>query len=500
VAARASVDALTVPDTVPAVNDLLLNLSNGTRIYSPASLSSITTYVLLEQETWFEKEFGFVDTLLQPGMHAIDIGANLGTFAMAMAKAVGPAGRVTAYEPTSSTRASLTRTREANEAVQVEIVGKALSDGERMGRIVFASSSELNHLGEAGEGEGEAVEISSLDAEAAREGWPIPYFIKIDAEGEEIAILRGGRKLLAEASPVLMLELKVGDSVNDGLIEAAGALGFLPYQLLDAAGILVPFDPSTADAMQLDFFAIDDRRAGELEQRGLLVRTAAEINISESEIAAGVDLLRRQSFARSFPVQFSPQQPVHPDYAFALAGYAIWRDGSKPAATRLAALRAAYERLKTLCEVDGRMARISTLARIAYDVGEVVHARALCQLLLESAEGGRVALGEPFWPAHPRFDRVAVAERPAQWFLAAASEQAERLHAFSTAFAPPTRTLAWLCSSGFGSLEMLRRRALSALRGGSLNLPETLIRDAPDHLNAALWRDGTVAGLAPDKG
>ena len=57
-------------------------------------LDSITTYVLLEQETWFEKELPFLMQYLQPGMTAVDIGANAGVYSLPMARAVGPTGLV----------------------------------------------------------------------------------------------------------------------------------------------------------------------------------------------------------------------------------------------------------------------------------------------------------------------------------------------------------------------------------------------------------------------
>jgi len=56
------------------MDELSLRLSDGTTIVVPASLNSITTYVVLEQEAWFEKEMAFLARWLRPGMTAIDIG------------------------------------------------------------------------------------------------------------------------------------------------------------------------------------------------------------------------------------------------------------------------------------------------------------------------------------------------------------------------------------------------------------------------------------------
>ena len=56
--------------------DLVLNVRGGARLQVPASLDRITTYVLLEQEDWFEEEIRFVRHWMRPGMRAIDVGAN----------------------------------------------------------------------------------------------------------------------------------------------------------------------------------------------------------------------------------------------------------------------------------------------------------------------------------------------------------------------------------------------------------------------------------------
>ena len=68
------------------MSELSLRTIDGTHIIVPSSLDSITTYVILEQEKWFEKEMAFIARWLQPGMTAIDIGANLGVYCLPMAR------------------------------------------------------------------------------------------------------------------------------------------------------------------------------------------------------------------------------------------------------------------------------------------------------------------------------------------------------------------------------------------------------------------------------
>ena len=47
---------------------------SGLVLSVPPSLRSLSTYVLLEQERWFEPEMSLLPHVLAGGMHALDIG------------------------------------------------------------------------------------------------------------------------------------------------------------------------------------------------------------------------------------------------------------------------------------------------------------------------------------------------------------------------------------------------------------------------------------------
>src|SRR5215471_2817272 len=125
------------------MNELYVLVTGGGEICVPAD-QSITAYVLIEQEDWFEKEIAFVRRLLQPGMRAIDIGANYGTYTLAMARAVGPDGRVWAYEPADATARYLRKSIARNGLANVEMVQAALSNRTGTGRLHLDSQAELN--------------------------------------------------------------------------------------------------------------------------------------------------------------------------------------------------------------------------------------------------------------------------------------------------------------------------------------------------------------------
>lgn len=482
------------------MDDLILHLSNGTQIVVPPSLVPFTTYVLLEQETWFEKEFAFVEQAVEPGQTAIDIGASYGVYSLALAKAVGPSGRVFAYEPTSEVRAKLERSRDLNEAPQLTILGKAIADAARPGVLVFGDTSELNYLASADSAApGERVEMTSLDLESERLRWGQPDFLKIDAEPSEKAILRGGERLLTEASPLLMLE-KAGVNLNEQIRPALEALGYAAYRLLPGAPLLVPL-PADVDPFELNFFAAKSDRAAALAKRGLLITDVPEIAVTEDECDLALARLRVQPYAAAFAEPFAPDVPLHPEYRRALGAYGIWQEPSRPPAERFAALDLACRTLGHLLQSEPQppTAWLLTFARVAAEYGARSWALRALEPVLQMARAGTIPLHHPFWPPSSRYDRLPTAPKMADWLVASVVETLELLGRHSTRFAAPSIGLDWLCGLPYATPAMLRRRALCQARSRQpMPLPPKLGIGAPDHLNAPLWENETVLRLGKE--
>jgi FkbM family methyltransferase len=466
----------------------------GLTIAVPPTLSAITTYVLLEQEEWFEKEIRFLRRFFERGMTVIDIGANLGVYSLPMASLVGPGGRVFAYEPGAEARALLERSRALNEFAQLEIVGMAVSDGAREGNLAFAGSSELRAL--AASGPGERVAITSLDLESAARGWSSVDFVKIDAEGEEERIIAGGQRFFAAQSPLVMFEIKAGAVVNERLRALFPALGYRLFRQLEGAPMLVPQDPAQPlDDYELNLYAAKPDRASALARQGLLVEAIPPWVPGDQERQNAVALWRREKFAGPRSAFRVIGMAADPEYLNALAAYATWRAADRPAATRCAALAFASASLRALCARAWTAERASTWARVAWEWGARRDSVAALSQLVQCLQGTRVRLVEPFWPASSRFDELDPNDRPADWFAAAAVEQYERTVSFSSVFGGGTPALAWLCGQPFAGAEMERRRVLIAARAGLRpEVPQRLRAAAPDHLNAEFWRAGLVPG------
>jgi FkbM family methyltransferase len=473
---------------------LELELSDGVTLAVPASLESITTYILLEQETWFEKELIFLRHWLQPGMTAIDIGANLGAYSLPMARLVGPTGHVFAYEPGSETRALLERSRELNAADSLQISEFALSDGAREGRLVFGQSSELNALGDSGAGE--TVRITSLDSEDAARGWPPPDFIKIDAEGEEERILAGGRKFFARHSPLVMFEIKVSGKPNDQLRALFPTMGYRLFRQLEDSPILVPDDSTQpVDQYELNLFAAKPDRVSDLAQRGLLVESIPDWAPDESDCKKADAFWQSQQFAPLVGMSGGKSVSPDSDYRTSLAAYALWRAADQPAAARCAALAFALRGVRSACMRAVTAGRLSTLARVAWEWGARAESVAALRRLLHMVQGGQIQFGEPFWPASLRFESIALGDRPGDWFAGAAAEQLERSSHYSSSYTGPSLFLEWLCGQPFVLAEMERRSVLLGARAGLRPIvPVRLRTRAADHLNASVWRAGQVPG------
>lgn len=473
-------------------NDLSIRTQDGTVVTVPADLNAITTYVLLEQERWFEKEIDFLAAWLKPGMTVIDIGANLGVYSLSMARQVGPSGNVFAYEPGSDTRRRLTASKDANGASNLHILASALSDSVRDGRLAFGASSELNALGDGANGE--PVQITTLDAEDSARQWQAVDFIKIDAEGEEERILNGGAAFFAEHSPLVMFEVKAGDASNESLRAAFAARGFGIYRLLAGAPVLVPFAPAEPiDAFELNLFAALPARAEALARDGILVTAIPAWNAS----AAPHDplaLIKAQAFAAA-ALQTAGAAPADPQYLGALAAYAAWRSPQLPLAERCAALAAANEALMTACEKQPSLARLSTLARVSWEIGARGMSLYALKLVTDLLKRPSSRLTEPFWPAHPRFDAIAPGTNIIAWLAVGSIERYEQLATFSSLFGASGVDLDWLSKQPLASTEMERRRVLKRVRAlAGAVVTEKLASAAPDHINAALWAAGSVPG------
>jgi FkbM family methyltransferase len=201
-------------------------------------------------EIWLTQ---FLARIVTAGMTVIDVGANFGYYTLLMADAVGPAGQVLAVEPNPATVSLLRETISLNGyADRTVIVPQALSDKEGSALLFCPHGEPKNallvpHRDYPG---GTTIEISTTSLDNVAEKSGKVDLIKIDAEGAEIAIVRGMQKLIHRDKPKLVLEFNAArypdpDAFLELLMSAYGNV-----QELTLEGALQPLDrTSVTDKM-----------------------------------------------------------------------------------------------------------------------------------------------------------------------------------------------------------------------------------------------------------
>jgi FkbM family methyltransferase len=170
-----------------------------------------------EKDYWlgaYETELqNAVRQFVQPGWIAYDVGANVGYISLMLARAVGEAGRVIAFEALPANIERLRNNIALNSLTpRVQTIHAAVGAASAPVRFLIGPSDDMGKAaGSAGRqaAYAESVEVPgiSLDEFVYTHSNPAPHIIKMDIEGGEVLALPGMKRLLAEARPLIFLEL-----------------------------------------------------------------------------------------------------------------------------------------------------------------------------------------------------------------------------------------------------------------------------------------------------
>lgn len=422
-------------------DDLTLAMPDGVRIVVPDDLRITSTYVLLEQQDWFEDEIRFLRAAMQPGMRAIDAGANFGVYTLALARCVGASGRVWAVEPGEPAANYLARSIAANGFSQAELLRCALSRADGSGFLDASVTPELRRLVAASSAA--AISVRSLDSLAAERGIDNIDFVKIDVEGEEANVLEGAAGFLKRESPLLMLEFLAEKKFNEDIFAPLYRHGYDCFRLVPGIQALAPFyESEEPDAYQLNIFACPPPRAQRLAASGYLIAAPAD-KAPRFEREPGLEPLFAQPFAKNFAQQWrtltenAPHGSEIGSYLEALRWFFAAGDMANSATARYWALEQAYMRLRALHESGFTVARGASFVRVAAAYGRRAEAVAASRRLVSAIPAqGEQAFAEPFLPPSPFHETLEPGPDARAWLLAAAVESYENLFQFSSCDKP----------------------------------------------------------------
>jgi len=151
--------------------------------------------------------------LVQPGWVAFDVGANIGYISLLLARGVGEAGSVFAFEALPANQERLRHNLALNHLeARVQVVAAAVTDQRGPVEFLIGPSGGMGKAaGSAGRHAAyeRALPVPgiSLDEFVYGDSGPAPQVVKMDIEGGEVLALPGMRRLLSEAHPLLLLEL-----------------------------------------------------------------------------------------------------------------------------------------------------------------------------------------------------------------------------------------------------------------------------------------------------
>jgi FkbM family methyltransferase len=163
--------------------------------------------------------------LCQPGMVALDIGANIGYYSLLLARYVGDRGCVWAFEPDLGNFATLKRNLKENNCTNIKAVNSAVgARSERRDLYVSRSHNGDHRIYQLQDSHRTAIPVDVVALDEFFSDTERIDLIKMDIQGAEGMALAGMKRILRD-TPQLTILMEFWPI---GLTQA----GFVPEQVL----------------------------------------------------------------------------------------------------------------------------------------------------------------------------------------------------------------------------------------------------------------------------
>jgi len=151
----------------------------------------------------------FIKTFLAPGDICVDIGSNIGYYALLESRLIGKNGKIFAIEPSRQNIKLLNKNIEINNYSNIVSSRRAVGAKNHSGFLGLSESANQHSFVNKNLGPSipvEEVQIASLDTFLADK--PYPQFVRMDVEGYEGEIVKGMKNILKENKPLkIFIEL-----------------------------------------------------------------------------------------------------------------------------------------------------------------------------------------------------------------------------------------------------------------------------------------------------
>ncbi len=222
--------------------------------------------------SWNRAEYDAFRQAVTPGMVALDVGANVGAYALLLGQWVGPTGTVVAFEPSPHTFVGLSRHVTLNGLQQIvrPVMSAVGAEEGLMPLIVSGPSGESRLAHDAvSVSDGALLDVEPDDQTPRVVSTPVttidhfcaqeriePDFVKIDVEGWELEVLRGARETIRRRT-----HLRLFVELHPSIWPLLGVTRREIEAELDAQSLLVEPLAPTEDAWALEGVCVRLRRA-----------------------------------------------------------------------------------------------------------------------------------------------------------------------------------------------------------------------------------------------
>ena len=152
--------------------------------------------------TYSTVEVDFYSAHISAGDTVLDLGGHVGYMSALYAKLVGEQGRVITFEPNPINIKIMRHHIRKNSFDNIQLIPAGVGEQKTTLRFDDTLGSGRGRISDKG---GLDIDIVSLDDLYERGELPKAQFLKMDIEGGEIGALKGGRKYLSEARPMMLI-------------------------------------------------------------------------------------------------------------------------------------------------------------------------------------------------------------------------------------------------------------------------------------------------------
>jgi len=212
---------------LPRSKKTVIKTING--ITYELDLSTVVHSQIYHYGFWEEDVTNIINNTVKKGMTCFDIGASTGPHTLRMAKLVGKNGLVCAFEPSQALFPKLVKNIVLNDFKNVRALPVALSDKEEK-KMYYTNT--LFKLGNEEEKSSDKITVfDTVDKYVKRYKIKSIDFIKLDVDGYETKIIKGGFNSIKKFKPVMIVEFSKGaqEEYGSSLEELADVLMLLGY-------------------------------------------------------------------------------------------------------------------------------------------------------------------------------------------------------------------------------------------------------------------------------